>query len=207
MLEGYTDFEKALWWHRFHHGHEKYDAPYCRNCVDWNCRQMGDDVARCTNDKNTIQFRDRTRGSKGCKQYELRIFEDYPDLFSKPKIIVLCGSSKFVEVMAVTAWLLEKEEGAITMGLHLLPGWYAKDVHDHLAESEGIADKMDELHKRKIDLADEIFIINYLDYIGDSTMAEMTYAAEKNIPARWFNPPPDKEQDLIAKKVQAIINR
>lgn len=120
----------------------------------------------------------------------------------KPKVIVLCGSSRFVDIMAVTAWLLEKEEGAITMGLHLLPNWYCKDkIPDHLAEHEGVAKKMDELHKRKIDMADEIFIINYDDYVGDSTMAEMTYAAEKNIPGRWFSPPPGKPIDPIALKV------
>lgn len=54
---------------------------------------------------------------------------------TKPKVIVLCGSSRFVDIMAVTAWLLEKEEGAITMGLHLLPEWYSEDpIPDHLAE-------------------------------------------------------------------------
>lgn len=39
----------------------------------------------------------------------------------KPKIVTLCGSSRFVGIMAVCAWLIERDEGAITMGLHLLP--------------------------------------------------------------------------------------
>jgi hypothetical protein len=39
----------------------------------------------------------------------------------KPKIVVLCGSSKFVDIMAVCAWLIERDEQAMTMGLHLLP--------------------------------------------------------------------------------------
>ncbi len=37
---------------------------------------------------------------------------------NRPKIIVLCGSSKFVDIMAVTVWILERDEGAISMGLH-----------------------------------------------------------------------------------------
>ena len=37
-------------------------------------------------------------------------------------------------------------------------------------------------------------------------MAEMAYAADKGIPARWFNPPPGKEQDPIAAKVCHMIN-
>ena len=80
----------------------------------------------------------------------------------KTKVIVMCGSSKFCEIMAVAAWLLEKNENAITMGLHLLPGWYFKTIiSDHLAEHEGVADKMDALHRHKIDLADEVFVVNW----------------------------------------------
>lgn len=143
----------------------------------------------------------------GWNNFRLIYGEYLRDVLPKTKVIVLCGSSRFVDVMAVTAWLLEKEEGAITMGLHLLPNWYCKDkIPDHLAEHEGVAAKMDELHKRKIDMADEIFIINYNDYVGDSTMAEMTYAAEKNIPGRWFSPPPGKPIDPIALKVLEIMD-
>jgi hypothetical protein len=41
---------------------------------------------------------------------------------------------------------------------------------------EDVADKMDELHKRKIDLADEIFVVNVKGYIGKSTRSEIKYA-------------------------------
>ena len=104
----------------------------------------------------------------------------------KPKIVVLCGSSKFVDIMAVCAWLIEREEKAITMGLHLLPAWYPDCPDDHLAEHEGFADEMDSLHLKKIDLADEVFIINFNDYIGSSTENEIKYAKAKGIKLRWF---------------------
>jgi hypothetical protein len=95
----------------------------------------------------------------------------------RPKVIVLCGSSKFIEIMAVTAWLLEKEENAIAMSLHLLPWWYSlENIPDHLAEHEGVADQMDELHLRKIDLADEIYVVDVGGYIGSSTSKEIAYA-------------------------------
>lgn len=120
---------------------------------------------------------------------------------NKPKVIVLCGSSKFVDIMAVCAWLLERDEQAITMGLHLLPQWYCKDlVPDHLAEHEGVAHEMDELHLRKIDLADEVFIVNFQDYIGDSTRREVEYAQQKNVPRRWFT------SDKIGREVTKIIS-
>lgn len=108
---------------------------------------------------------------------------------NKPKFITLCGSSRFCGIMAVCAWLLEKEEGAITISLHLLPSWYTT-VESHLAESEGVADFMDELHLRKIDLSDEIFVVNLNDYIGDSTRREIKYAISKNKPIRWFTHDP-----------------
>ena len=119
----------------------------------------------------------------------------------KPKVIVICGSSRFVDIMAVCAWLLERDEGAIVMSLHLLPFWYSKDhIPDHLAEHEGVADKMDELHLRKIDIAHEVFIVNKDDYIGESTTAEILYAREHGKSIRWYT------HDPIGRKVQKIIN-
>ena len=82
----------------------------------------------------------------------------------KPKIITLCGSSRFVDIMAVCAWLLERDEQAITMGLHLLPVWYSRPmIPHHLAEYEDVADKLNELHLRKIDISSEIFVVNKND--------------------------------------------
>jgi hypothetical protein len=104
-----------------------------------------------------------------------------------PKVIVLCGSSKYVAIMSVCAWLLERDEGAITMSLHLLPQWYAvEDISDHLAEHEGVSEQMDELHLRKIDLADEIFVVNCNGYVGLSTRKEINYAMKKRLPIRWY---------------------
>ena len=105
---------------------------------------------------------------------------------TKPKIVVCCGSSRFVDVMAVCCWLLERDEGAIALGLHLLPQWYPNVPEHHLAEHEGVADKMDELHLRKIDLADEIFVVNCEGYIGSSTTNEIAYAEKLGKPVRYF---------------------
>lgn len=35
---------------------------------------------------------------------------------------------------------------------------------------------LDEMHKRKIDMADSIYVINVGGYIGDSTKSEIEYA-------------------------------
>ena len=120
----------------------------------------------------------------------------------KPKIVVMCGSSRFCEIMAVAAWMIEKKEKAITMGLHLLPGWYFDTpISDHLAEHEGVADSMDALHMRKIDLCDEIFVINYDDYIGSSTTNEIHYAQKLGKSIRWYT------HDQIGKNIDELIKR
>jgi len=117
----------------------------------------------------------------------------------KPKIIVLCGSSKFVDIMAVTAWLLEREELAIAMSLHLLPSWYPDCPADHLAEHEGCAEAMDELYLRKIDLADEIFVVDWDGYIGDSTRKEIVYAEQVQKRVRYFT------KDFIGQQVMKLM--
>jgi len=122
----------------------------------------------------------------------------------KPKIIVLCGSSRFVDVMAVCGWLLERDEKAIVMGLHLLPIWYG-DVPDHIAEVEGVAADMDELHLRKIDIADEIFVVDYEEYIGSSTAKEIEYAKQKSVPIRYYSRESIRStiHDLMTKYLEA----
>jgi hypothetical protein len=104
-----------------------------------------------------------------------------------PKIICLCGSSRFINHFAVMAWEFEKL-GCICLGLHLLPDNYKTLVPDHLAEAEGVATMLDELHKRKIDLADEVFVLNVGGYIGDSTRSEIEYARAHNKPIKWLEP-------------------
>ena len=108
-------------------------------------------------------------------------------LLPRPKVVTLCGSSRFVAEMAIIAWVFERDEGVITMGLHLLPQGYGA-APDHQAEVEGVAEKMDELHLRKIDLADEVFIVNIGGYIGESTRREIGYAERTGKVVRYLEP-------------------
>lgn len=111
----------------------------------------------------------------------------YPEEdFGKPEIICLCGSSRFVAQMACIAWALERDEGAIVLGLHLLPQDYPNIKPDHMAEHEGKKDHMDELHKRKIDLANKILIVNIGGYIGESTRSEIEYAKKRGKPVKYL---------------------
>lgn len=103
----------------------------------------------------------------------------------KPKIICICGSSRFVAEMAIFRWELEKSGKIITLGLHLLPLSYTK-VRGHAAENEGIAAIMDELHFRKIDISDKIFVFNLGGYIGKSTRKEIEYAEKIGKPITYL---------------------
>jgi len=74
------------------------------------------------------------------------------------------------------------------LGLHLLPAWYEGGVEDHQAEAEGVAEKMDELHLRKIDLADKVLVVNINGYIGESTAREIVYAKAHAKPVAYVEP-------------------
>jgi hypothetical protein len=93
---------------------------------------------------------------------------------SKPEIVCISGSTRFIEKMAIAAWEFEKQ-GVIALGCHLLPNWYMPHKH-HGAEAEGCAEIMDELHLRKIDMADYLYVVDVGGYIGDSTRREIEYA-------------------------------
>jgi hypothetical protein len=45
---------------------------------------------------------------------------------------------------------------------------------------------LDDIHKRKIDMADEIFVINVGGYIGDSTRSEIDYALKHGKIVRYL---------------------
>jgi len=115
-------------------------------------------------------------------------FKGY-DTGPKPKIICLCGSTRFLEVFAIKAYELERDEGVIVVGCHYLPPSYFGDgpvVTDHLAEHEGCKDDMDRLHFRKIELADEIFVLNVGGYTGESTQREIVYAISLGKKITWL---------------------
>lgn len=116
---------------------------------------------------------------------------------STPRIICFCGSSRFCREMAVIRWEYEKM-GYITLGLHLLPEGYNEEyeeleasgmIEGHLAEFEGVAEAMDELHLRKIDISDEVLVVNIGGYIGESTAREIDYATAQGKPVTYFESP------------------
>ena len=50
----------------------------------------------------------------------------------------------------------------------------------------GTKEMLDDMHKRKIDMADEVFIINVGGYIGSSTRSEIEYAQAHGKPVIYL---------------------
>lgn len=89
------------------------------------------------------------------------------------KVITLCGSTRFKEEFLETQKRLTLEGNiVISVGLFGHSG-------DDVVWTEGVKDMLDRQHLAKIDLADEIYVINVGGYIGDSTRREIAYAEYK----------------------------
>ena len=89
------------------------------------------------------------------------------------KVITLCGSTRFKnEFLEAQKRLTLEGNVVITVGLFGHSG-------DDVVWTEGVKDMLDRQHLAKIDLADEIFVINVGGYIGDSTRREIAYAEYK----------------------------
>ncbi len=97
-----------------------------------------------------------------------------------PTIVCLCGSTRFVDTF--TKWRKNLTlEGKIVLSIELvLPQTEREDPQHSNFE---VKKMLDELHLRKIDLADEIMVLNVGGYIGESTAMEIEYAQRngKNI--------------------------
>lgn len=92
------------------------------------------------------------------------------------KIVTLSGSTRFRDN------LLEVYNELTMEGYIVLA-----DFTDHSKQNEGNwKELVDKLHLEKIDLADELFVVNVNGYIGDSTKREIEYAKSKGKLIRYL---------------------
>jgi hypothetical protein len=98
------------------------------------------------------------------------------------KVVSLCGSTRFKEqYMEVQKQLTLKGCIVISVGLFGHSG-------DEEVWKPGTKEMLDDMHLRKIDMADEIFVINVGGYIGESTKREIAYAEEKGKKVNYLEP-------------------
>lgn len=85
----------------------------------------------------------------------------------RPIVVCLCGSTRFSHAFR-EANLRETLAGRIVLTIG--------------CDKAGL----DELHKHKIEMADEILVLNVAGYIGDSTRSEIAHALAHGKPIRWL---------------------
>lgn len=104
------------------------------------------------------------------------------------KIITLCGSTRFREEYTEAQKCLSLQGNiVISVGLFGHAG-------DDEVWKPGVKEMLDDMHLRKIDLADEIFVINPGGYIGESTRREIDYARQTGKKVNYLCPPDSSAQ-------------
>jgi hypothetical protein len=107
---------------------------------------------------------------------------------NQPTIVCLCGSTRFWRTFQ-QASLRETMQGKIVLSIGAASG--TDDEHfGNLSrdEYERVKAMLDELHMRKIDMADEVLILNVEGYIGESTARELAYARRLGKRVRFLEP-------------------
>jgi hypothetical protein len=102
----------------------------------------------------------------------------------RPRIVCLCGSTRFGEAFA-EANLRETVAGRIVLSIGCCLKSDDKRWPDAVTR-ETLKEALDELHLRKIDLADEILVLNVKGYVGESTAREIDYARAQGKPVRYW---------------------
>ena len=98
----------------------------------------------------------------------------------KYKVITLCGSTRFKD-----QFLQEQKRLTLEGNIVISVGLFGHSGDDEVW-SKGTKEMLDDMHKRKIDMADEIFVINVGGYIGSSTKGEIEYAKASGKPVKYL---------------------
>lgn len=94
------------------------------------------------------------------------------DNYNKYKIITLCGSVKFKD-----EFLKIQEKLTLEGNIVFTPNFFNSTKKEDI--SKETKKMLDGMHKQKIDMSDEILVINVGGYIGESTSNEISYAEGK----------------------------
>ena len=104
--------------------------------------------------------------------------EPEPEEPKRYKVVTLCGSTKFKAEYEYWQKKLTLE-GCLVISVGLFG-------HSGDVITEEQKELLDDMHKRKILMADEIFVINKGGYIGSSTRSEIAFAERNCIPVRYM---------------------
>ncbi len=95
------------------------------------------------------------------------------------KIITLCGSSKFKKTFRILE-IMFTLKGYLVISMNIF------FHYDNIQITVKKKEMLDNIHKRKIELADIVYIVNKNKYIGLSTKNEIDYAIKLNKEIEYF---------------------
>ena len=115
------------------------------------------------------------------------MIENFKKIKSGYPVVTLCGSTRFKNEFIETQKRLTLE-GNIVISVGLFGHSGDDEVWDGMDEGTVSKTKemLDDMHKRKIDLSDYIYVINVGGYIGDSTSSEIEYAKRHGKEVRYL---------------------
>ncbi len=99
----------------------------------------------------------------------------------KNKIVTVCGSLRFWDKICEVSELLELEQRYTVLGIvpHV--------IDRELTDAEKL--RLGELHMKRIELSDAIFVVNVGGYIGDAVKKEIAHAQKLGIEVMYLEPP------------------
>ena len=114
--------------------------------------------------------------------YMMYLCQNANNMVGKYKVITLCGSTRFKE-----EFLKAQKDLTLQGNIVISVGLFGHSGDDEVW-TEGTKEMLDNMHKRKIDMADEIFVINVGGYIGESTRNEIEYAIRNGKTVNYLEP-------------------
>lgn len=96
----------------------------------------------------------------------------------RPEIVCICGSTRFADEMARA-----NRDLTFAGAIVLAPGVFLRTDRQEITDEQKAA--LDELHLRKIDLADRVLVVNPGGYVGESTTREVAYARATDKPVEF----------------------
>ena len=180
-----------------HIGALDYRGLLVRDCGSWAAEKQIDQMVQGENERQGD-----ARGPFGCAlkphgrkawnlymdagaKVDLSVMPTAPEGMKRPRVVCLCGSTRFMDAFQ-RANLKETVAGRIVLSI----GCNTKSDSDLIALGELTEEAkaaLDELHKRKIDLADEVLVLDVGGYIGESTRSEIAYAEQHGKSVRYLS--------------------
>lgn len=103
-------------------------------------------------------------------------------MVGKYPVITLCGSTRFKD-----QFLEAQKRLTLAGNIVISVGLFGHSGDDEVW-TEGTKEMLDDMHNRKIDMADRIYVINVNGYIGSSTRSEIEYARKKGKQVLFLEP-------------------